>query len=173
MPTSTVGFLTIPAGNDKIPMAHLAFVCARNRARAYSVMIKEFKKSGISQADLASRLGKGRDVISRLLKRPRNLELDTYSEILFAISGAVPKISVSYPLLPSTQHVAEKDDDLQASSLKAHFNQSQADQSPSGKTVERLGKDNVSDWFSRWSHEGSVRQQQSLHRLGELSYNGA
>jgi hypothetical protein len=76
----------------------LGYVRARNRQRAYNLVIGELKKSGITQADLARRLGKAPEVVSRLLSRPRNWELDTFSDLLFAISGAVPTYGASYPL---------------------------------------------------------------------------
>jgi hypothetical protein len=60
--------------------------------------MSEFEKSGITQAMLAARMGKNADVISRLLSRPQNWESDTFSAMLFAISGAVPAYSLEYPL---------------------------------------------------------------------------
>src|SRR6202030_4527223 len=62
------------------------------------LVIREFGKSGLSQADLARRLGKSPEVISRLLARPGNWESDTFSELLFANSGAVAAYRVDYPL---------------------------------------------------------------------------
>jgi transcriptional regulator with XRE-family HTH domain len=47
----------------------------------------EFKKSGITRAELAVRTGKSKAQISRLLGQPRNLTTDTMGELLFAISG--------------------------------------------------------------------------------------
>jgi transcriptional regulator with XRE-family HTH domain len=66
--------------------------------RAYTLVIKELKRSGITQAELARRLGKAPEIISRLLSRPTNLELKTLSELLFAISGSVLTLSTSRPL---------------------------------------------------------------------------
>jgi hypothetical protein len=75
----------------------------RNRGRVYSVVIDEFEKSGISQTDLASRLHKGTDQISRWLGSPGNWTLDTVSDLFFAISGGELAYGVQYPLdLPAT-----------------------------------------------------------------------
>jgi hypothetical protein len=60
--------------------------------------MKEFRNSGLSQADLARRLGKRPDVVCRLLGGPGNWTLDTMSDLLFAISGAAPTFNVEYPL---------------------------------------------------------------------------
>jgi hypothetical protein len=59
--------------------------------------LTEFQNSGLSQADLARRLGKRPEIISRLLGAPGNWGLDTVSDLLFAISGAEPDYAVSYP----------------------------------------------------------------------------
>jgi transcriptional regulator with XRE-family HTH domain len=66
--------------------------------KAFSLLQREFKKSGITQADLALRMGKGADRISRILGSPGNLTLDTMSEVLFALSGGEPEYGVYYPL---------------------------------------------------------------------------
>ena len=58
----------------------------------------EFVKSRLSQADLARRLGRGTDVVCRLLGGPGNWTLDTISDLLFAISGAAPVFGVEHPL---------------------------------------------------------------------------
>jgi hypothetical protein len=60
-------------------------------------------------------LGKTTDVVSRLLSRPRNWELGTFSDLLFAISGAVPRFDADYPLVapkdrPSVEEVSVPQD---------------------------------------------------------------
>jgi hypothetical protein len=64
----------------------------------YDLVLREFKRSGLTQADLARRLGLGTDRICRLLGAPGNWTLDTASDLLFAISGGEPAYSVGYPL---------------------------------------------------------------------------
>jgi hypothetical protein len=58
---------------------------------------KEFERSGLSQAELAGRMGKGADRVCRLLGAPGNWTLDTVSDLLFAISGSEAKYELSYP----------------------------------------------------------------------------
>ena len=98
MSTSQTSFLSKPMGDEKIPLGTFAYFRARNKRRAYDLVIKEFKKSGLSQADLARRLGKGTDRICKLLGGPGNWTLDTASDLLFAISGAEFAYSLDYPL---------------------------------------------------------------------------
>ncbi len=98
MTTSAIHFLSKPTGRDPIDPATLAYMRQRNRGRVYSAVIDEFEKSGISQADLAGRLHKGTDQISRWLGSPGNWTLDTVSDLFFAISSGEPAYGVQYPL---------------------------------------------------------------------------
>jgi hypothetical protein len=59
---------------------------------------EEFQKSGLSQADLAARLGKGTDRVCKLFGAPGNWTLDTVSDLIFAITGGTLKYTVSQPL---------------------------------------------------------------------------
>ena len=98
MSTSQTTSLSEPKGTEKISIGTFGYINARNRQRAYNLVIGELRKSGLKQNELAKRLGKGEDVVSRLLRRPRNWELDTFSELMFAISGAVVTYSAAHPL---------------------------------------------------------------------------
>jgi hypothetical protein len=86
-----------PAGDKRISLGTFAYINARNRQRAYDIVIKEFQASGITQATLANRMDKSPEVVCRLLSRPQNWESDTFSSLLFAISGGVPKYDLAYP----------------------------------------------------------------------------
>jgi hypothetical protein len=105
-----------PTGSQKISIGTLGHVRTRNRQRAYSLIVREFKKSGLSQADLAKRLGKGTDVICRLLSRPGNWGLDTFSDLLFGICGSLGSFDAAHPLPTSTvtagKVAARQPDDL-------------------------------------------------------------
>jgi hypothetical protein len=93
-----------PTADEKISLGTFGYINARNRQRAYDIVIKELKKSGLTQAALASRMGKSADVVCRLLSRPQNWESDTFSSLLFAISGAIPKYGVTYHHPHRCQH---------------------------------------------------------------------
>lgn len=110
-------WLSKPQGDERVSEGTLGYITARIRQRAYDLVIREFKKSGISQATLARRWGKGADLVSRFLSRPGNWELDTFTEALFVINGAVPSfstahaadqiISASRPMPPRAQSSAD------------------------------------------------------------------
>ena len=46
-----------PSGSDRIQIGDFGYLRARNKHRLYTVVIDEFKRCGLSQADLARRLG--------------------------------------------------------------------------------------------------------------------
>lgn len=86
--------LSKPVRGQKIDHAVLAFVQARNRNKAHSLLLERFKESGLSKTELAVMLGKRPEQITRWLGGPGNLTLDTISDLLFALEGAMLKLSV-------------------------------------------------------------------------------
>jgi len=97
MPTSQTTGLSEPSGSDKVSLGTLGYIRTLNRHRQYDVVIKDFKQSGLSKADLAKRMGRAPEVVGRLLARPGNWEADTYADLLFCISGGVAKYQVEHP----------------------------------------------------------------------------
>lgn len=87
-----------PQIDERVPDSTIAYFKTRNKLKAFTLVHKEFERSGITKADLAKRLGKGADRISHILAAPGNWTLDTVSELLFAISGAEPTYGLAYPL---------------------------------------------------------------------------
>ena len=98
MSTSQTTWISAPSDGEKVPKTTFAYLRTRNKRKLYSLVIKEFKKSGLTQAELARRLGRNPDVVCRWLAAPRNWEIDTVSDILFAISGAEVNYGLNYPL---------------------------------------------------------------------------
>jgi len=90
--------LSEPVDGDRIPVATVSYITARNRRHLFEMIQTEFVKSGITQAQLCARMGKGSDRISRLLGQPANLTADTAAEILFAMSGGEIQYHVTYPV---------------------------------------------------------------------------
>jgi len=82
-----ISTLSPPAPGARVPNVTFSYINARNRRRAFGLLMREFRKSGITRAELAIRTGKSKAQISRLLGQPRNLTMDTLGELLFAISG--------------------------------------------------------------------------------------
>jgi hypothetical protein len=89
-----------PAAGKKISAGTLGYFRARTKSQFLSLLLREFKKSGISQKELGIRLGKDPAIISRYLGAPGNWELDTVSDLFFAVSGGVLEVRVVYPLNP-------------------------------------------------------------------------
>jgi transcriptional regulator with XRE-family HTH domain len=104
MSTSLTTSLFKPIDTNKVPQGTLAYFRARLKHRIFSLIIKEFKKSGLSQADLARRLDKEPAQLSRLFSGPGNLTIETVSDILFAINGRELSVSSSDPF--AAQNIA-------------------------------------------------------------------
>lgn len=104
MTYSQTSTLAEPSGEDRIPDGNLGYFTARNRRKIYSTVIKEFKDSGLSQIQLAKRLGKRPEVICRWLSGPGNWGLDTVSLLLFGIAGGELAYSVVHPLRQSPRN---------------------------------------------------------------------
>jgi|SRR5208337_59053 len=122
MSTSQASWISAPTEADRVPKTTFSYLRTRNKRRLYSLVVKEFKKSGLTQAELARRLGRNPDVVCRWLAAPRNWEIDTVSDILFAISGAELSYTVTYPLKAPTRNsrtIPWLRDDLPAKEAKA------------------------------------------------------
>ena len=105
MSTLVTTTLYEPQGANKIPLSALAYFRARLKQRIYNLVIREFKKSGLSQADLVRRLGKEPAQLSRLFAGPGNLTLETVSDVLYATNAAELELSISYPLSAKTRTI--------------------------------------------------------------------
>jgi hypothetical protein len=88
---------TLQVNGDRIASAEFSYFAARNRRKIYSVIIKEFKKSKLSQAQLARRMGQRTDTVCRWLSGPGNYTLDSVSSLLLGISGGELSYSVVHP----------------------------------------------------------------------------
>jgi hypothetical protein len=94
----TTSKLSKPSGRDRIPETTLEYLRTKTRLTLFSLVWREFKESGVSQSDLAARLGKGTDRVCKLLAAPGNWTLDTVAELLFGINGGVLSPDVTFPL---------------------------------------------------------------------------
>lgn len=76
----------------------LHYMGAMSRHLAHELVVSAFKKSGLSKADLARRLGwRDRSRITKLLNTPANITVETFGELLFAIDGSSPSYSQTWP----------------------------------------------------------------------------
>lgn len=83
-----------PVSGERIPEYSLAYMNERHRNNVHSFILGCLRESGITQAELARRLGKKPELISRKIGSPGNWTLDSVSELLFAINGCEPSYSV-------------------------------------------------------------------------------
>jgi hypothetical protein len=81
--------LSKPTGTNRIPDAVKGYVGQKLRNDLYNLVLDAFQKSGISQSELAARLGKDPAVINRCLSASGNWTIDTVSGLLFAINGNI------------------------------------------------------------------------------------
>ncbi len=94
-PTS---FLSEILGSGPIPIAKLSYFRERLKNRLYDLIVTEFlrrESSGaLSRADLARRIGRRPEQVTRWLGSPGNWTLDTVSDLMLAMRSE-PEISVS------------------------------------------------------------------------------
>ena len=96
--SQTTNWFSRPDHPERTSLDAESYMRSKNQSLAHQLILAEFRKSGITQAELAKRTGKGPDIISRLIGRPGNWTLNTLSDLLFAMSGAALTYSVHYPL---------------------------------------------------------------------------
>ncbi|MEC9165915.1 MAG: hypothetical protein VX596_02360 [Pseudomonadota bacterium] len=101
-----MSFLTPPRDGQKTPFVTRAYFRQRQRDRLFDLVHAEFRKSGLTQAELARRMGRRPEVVSRMLGAPGNWRLDTVSDLLFAISGAEAAFTTRYPMAESASDAA-------------------------------------------------------------------
>jgi transcriptional regulator with XRE-family HTH domain len=100
MSTSQNSSLSKPQGSEKISSGTLAYFRARLKHRIFSLILKEFRQSKITKADLARRLGMSPAQLSRTLAGPGNLTTETISDLLWAINGQELEAGSKDPFAP-------------------------------------------------------------------------
>jgi hypothetical protein len=71
-----------------LTVGDFAYFRRRLRNRLYSLVITEFERSGITRAELARRMRRKPEIITRWLSGPGNYKLDTISDLFLAISAS-------------------------------------------------------------------------------------
>src|ERR1700730_18132234 len=92
-------FLSEILSGEAIPKGKLEFFRERFRDHLYELVVNEFLKqeaaSLLSKADVARRIHRKPEQITRWLGAPGNWEIETVSDLLLAISKAEPKVTLS------------------------------------------------------------------------------
>jgi hypothetical protein len=77
-----------PNDHARIPEWMVDYARERAQQDLHSLVLEEFRRSGITQATLAERLGHERaDLVCRFLRSPSNCTVGRGAEMLFGISG--------------------------------------------------------------------------------------
>ncbi|TIR28284.1 MAG: helix-turn-helix transcriptional regulator [Mesorhizobium sp.] len=95
---------------ERISRGDLASACIRNQYQAHDLLLRVIDEAGVSQKKLANLSGIDEATVSRLLNRPRNMEIDTLSKLVFAARGATLTFSVAFPSQGHTSIVLCMDD---------------------------------------------------------------
>jgi transcriptional regulator with XRE-family HTH domain len=97
----------------------LRYVRARRRQVYHSMVLAEFEKSGITQAQLARRIGKSPRRVSAWLSNPSNWESDTVADLIFAATGT---IDVPFAVEPTREaNLRDKVEATESSSAVRHI----------------------------------------------------
>jgi hypothetical protein len=114
MPTSQqTSFLYEIGAGLPIPIEKRAYFQARLLNRIYGFILNRFleqeRSHGLTKAELARRIGKRPETVSRLLGAPGNWELETISDLLLGINGEELEFSASSVLSRATRNYVGPD----------------------------------------------------------------
>lgn len=88
-------FLSEILEDKPIPIGKLSYFRERFRDHLYELVVEEFLKreaEGLKRADLARRIGRRPEQITRWLNSPGNWTLETVSDLVLAVCKAEPKV---------------------------------------------------------------------------------
>jgi hypothetical protein len=90
---------TTPTG-DVLSAGDLAYFRERQSNRVYEAVFKAFVGAGITKADLARKLKKKPEQITRWLSGPGNWTLDTVSDLLLALGSEMTFVVTNFNAAP-------------------------------------------------------------------------
>jgi hypothetical protein len=99
MSTSQMQFLTEILEGEVIPLGKLAYFRERLRNRLHQLVIREFVRqediNRLTRAELARRIGRAPEQITRWLGAPGNWTLDTVSDLMLGM-GTEPAFDIEH-----------------------------------------------------------------------------
>ncbi len=118
--------LSKPIGDGAIPPTVLSYVGRKLRNDFYHMVMSEFNRSGLSQAELAKKLKIDRGQLHRHLGGPGNWTIDTAAKLLFAINGNLVCLDTQDPDLGSPANLTRPtwltgDPDLKTRKMDSSF----------------------------------------------------
>lgn len=94
-------FLSDVLGSDRIPLGTLSYFRERFRDRLYDLVMEEFLKqqteSGLTRAEVARRISRRPEQVTRWFAAPGNWTLETVSDLLLAVAKSEPDVTL-WPL---------------------------------------------------------------------------
>ncbi len=100
-------FLSEVLDGEKIPLGTLSYFRERFRDRLYDLVAEEFlkqeKEGNLTRAEVARRIGRRPEQITRWLAAPGNWTLETVSDLLLAVAKSEPQVTL-LPLEGRTVH---------------------------------------------------------------------
>ncbi len=91
-------FLSEVLDGEKIPLGTLSYFRERFRDRLYDLVTEEFLKQeregNLTRAEVARRIGRRPEQITRWLAAPGNWTLETVSDLLLAVARSEPQVTV-------------------------------------------------------------------------------
>ncbi len=91
-------FLSEVFDGEKIPLGTLSYFRERFRDRLYDLVMEEFLKqdaeSGLTRAEVARRIGRRPEQITRWFGAPGNWTLETVSDLLLAVAKSEPNVTL-------------------------------------------------------------------------------
>lgn len=88
---------TTTSSTDRPSRGDLVYAEARYQSEAHGFLVRAVRTSGMSQKELAARAGVDEATVSRVLSRPRNIEANTLSRLVYAACGAFLTVSFLRP----------------------------------------------------------------------------
>lgn len=92
MTTSQTYIMSEIANGESIPAGKLAYFRERQKNRLYDIIVSKFlekeKNAGLTKAEIARRLDKRPEQVTRWLATPGNWTLDTMSDLMLAICNS-------------------------------------------------------------------------------------
>ena len=83
---------------EKIPLRTLSYFRERFRDRLYDLVMEEFLKqdaeSGLTRAEVARRIGRRPEQITRWFGAPGNWTLETVSDLMLAVAQSEPNVTL-------------------------------------------------------------------------------
>lgn len=152
MPISQMSNSSPESGAEPIPMAKIAYFRQRLKNRIHQLVLREFRRferQGLSRSELARRIHRRPEQITRWLGNPSNWTLDTLSDLMIGMGGE-PDL---YFVAPGERLVPERASAAQQPLPPAA---SEAPIPPvEGQRRSRTGDVvNMTDWLPRQSNTG-------------------